>query len=372
MTVTGAGHPLDLGCGWLHSADRNPWTKIFAETGFTIEKTPPGWHERGLDRRFSPQDHETFGEAFGAFYARLAEAEDEALDQPAANLLEPGGRFNALIGAIITYISGAELEQLSVRDMARYADSEVNWRVVEGYGAGIAAQASRAALPVELSCHVSRIDHAGPDLRLTTAAGTLRARAVIVTVPPNLLLTEKLVFDPPLPEKSAAAAGLPLGLANKLFMRVDAPELLPIDGHVIGRTDKVATAGYHLRPFGRDLIEGFFGGNLARDLEKTGEAGFFAFASEELANLFGADIRARLQPVAHSSWAEDPYAGGSYSYALPGHADARGKLAESVEDRIFFAGEACSAKDFSTAHGAYLTGIKAAEEAITVLARRRG
>jgi monoamine oxidase len=32
-----------------------------------------------------------------------------------------------------------------------------------------------------------------------------------------------------------------------------------------------------------------------------------------------------------------------------------------VDDRLFFAGEACSADDFSTAHGAYLTGVIAAE-----------
>jgi monoamine oxidase len=35
-------------------------------------------------------------------------------------------------------------------------------------------------------------------------------------------------------------------------------------------------------------------------------------------------------------------------------------LAEPVEDRIFFAGEACSTTDYSTAHGAYITGVKAA------------
>jgi monoamine oxidase len=61
---------------------------------------------------------------------------------------------------------------------------------------------------------------------------------------------------------------------------------------------------------------------------------------------------------------------GSYSYALPGHADARGTLAAPVDGRVFFAGEACSLYDFTTAHGAYLTGIEAADE-VTAL-RPRG
>jgi monoamine oxidase len=43
-----------------------------------------------------------------------------------------------------------------------------------------------------------------------------------------------------------------------------------------------------------------------------------------------------------------------------GYADARGVLATPVEERIFFAGEACSVTDYSTAHGALATGRAAA------------
>jgi monoamine oxidase len=59
---------------------------------------------------------------------------------------------------------------------------------------------------------------------------------------------------------------------------------------------------------------------------------------------------------------------GSYSYALPGRADSRAILAAPVEGRIFFAGEACSTNDYSTAHGAYKTGIRAAEQVIAARA----
>src|ERR1700722_18218460 len=31
-----AGMQLDLGCGWLHSADRNPWTRIAEAAGFAV------------------------------------------------------------------------------------------------------------------------------------------------------------------------------------------------------------------------------------------------------------------------------------------------------------------------------------------------
>src|SRR5260370_1466792 len=30
--------PIDLGCGWLHSADRNPWREIAEAQGGSIDK----------------------------------------------------------------------------------------------------------------------------------------------------------------------------------------------------------------------------------------------------------------------------------------------------------------------------------------------
>jgi monoamine oxidase len=76
-----------------------------------------------------------------------------------------------------------------------------------------------------------------------------------------------------------------------------------------------------------------------------------------------------VAPARTHRWGADPFARGSYSYALPGKADGRAVLAAPIDDRIFFAGEACSPNDFSTAHGAYQSGLAAADQAIAV---RRG
>jgi monoamine oxidase len=40
-----------------------------------------------------------------------------------------------------------------------------------------------------------------------------------------------------------------------------------------------------------------------------------------------------------------------------------------VDERLFFAGEACSKHDYSTAHGAYLTGVAAAEQVLMMRTR---
>jgi monoamine oxidase len=83
--------------------------------------------------------------------------------------------------------------------------------------------------------------------------------------------------------------------------------------------------------------------------------------------LFGADFARRVAPLAQHRWGADPFARGSYSYASPGRADARAALAAPVDGRLLFAGEACSAASYSTAHGAYRTGVAAADEAIAAL-----
>jgi monoamine oxidase len=366
-TVPEGAFPFDLGCGWLHSADRNPWTQIAAEAGFTIDKTDPAWGIQSFNLGFSAEDQASFALASRCFHERLEAIGPSDADCSAGELLEPDCRFNPLLNAVSSYVSGVELDLVSVQDSNRYADTGVNWRVIEGYGTVIVAQA--VGLPIRLECPVKLIDHSGRRLAVETALGTLRADKVIVTVPTPLIAAREIRFRPELADKVAAASVLPLGLADKLVMAVDVPALLPMDGHLIGNPNRTATGSYHLRPFGRPLIEGFFGGRLAHELEAAGPGAFFDFAVAELVELFGSGIRLPLRPLIETNWACDPFARGSYSYALPGHADARATLAAPVDGRLFFAGEACSRHDYATAHGAYLTGIEAANEAIALKPR---
>lgn len=355
-----AGFALDLGCGWLHSADRNPWSAIGEAQGRHIDRTPPPWMRASLPYGFPLAEQRDFLRAANKFYERLDKAE-QGPDQPASNLLEPGCRWNNLIEAVNTFVSGAELSQVSARDLARYDDSGENWRVVEGYGTTIAAHG--AGLPVVLDCPVLRIDHSSARLRIETAKGDIIADRTIVTVP-TPALTNPDFFHPALPEKTEAAHGLPLGLDDKLFLSLDHAEEFEKDSRLFGRTDRIGTGAYHLRPFGRPQIEAYFGGMLAHELEAESEEAFFDFAAVELAGVLGNDFRNRIKPIAMHRWGADPYSRGAYSYARPGKADLRNTLAAPVDDRLFFAGEACSRRDFSTGHGGLLTGIAAAEQVI--------
>jgi monoamine oxidase len=365
-TLATAAGPVDLGCGWLHSGDKNPWTALAGRLVFAVDKGDPPWAKppvAGLSRA----EWESFGVAQTAFDDRLAAAAADGREGPASDHLEPDGRWNPALDAVSTWYNGAELDQISVLDYAAYADDDVNWRVPDGYGALVAAYGE--GVPVRLSTPVTLIDRAGPQLRLETVGGELLASAVVIAVPAPVIAEERLRIDPAPRELLDAAAGLPLGLANKVYLTLDTPAGLPTEAGLFGRMDSRDTGSYHLRPFERPLIEVFLGGRWARALEGEGPGAATAFAIEELVAHFGSGLRRRLQPAAETAWGDDPYALGAYSHALPGQAGARAVLRELLDGRIAFAGEHCSADAFSTAHGAYRSGIEAAERLLRAQGR---
>nr|WP_295106046.1 NAD(P)/FAD-dependent oxidoreductase [uncultured Caulobacter sp.] len=366
LTIDTSLGPIDLGCEWLHSADVNPLVERVEALGLTVDKTPPPWANIADNPVFSREERAAFGEAFQAVDARIeAAARDGGPDRPASDLLDPGSPWNPLLNAFSAFYNGAEFDQVSLHDYAAYEDTEVNWRVAEGYGAAIAGLGGK--LTTRLSCPVSMIRHDGLRVELETALGSVSARAVIICVPTTILAQGALRFMPALPDKLDAAAGLPLGLADKVFLRLDEPEMFSPETQLYSDPHTTATGAYHLRPLHKPMIEVFLGGAHARSLEGQGDGAAAAFAVDGLAKIYGSDIRSKVHVMAETHWAADPFAGGSYSHALPGHAGARAVLAAPVEQRLFFAGEACSPNFFSTAHGAWLTGQAAAREAIASL-----
>ena len=358
------GFPLDLGAGWLHSADVNPLSAAIEGAGFAIDRTPPPWERQSQNHEFSAEEQRAFHNALADLEERIAAQAATGEDRAVAELFDADGRWNALLDAFSSVYNGAPFGNVSAIDYDRYTDTDVNWRVADGYGAGLSAL---AGAPVSLGVKVNRIEHGGREVRLITDQGVLTARAVVVAAPTAAISREVLTFDPPLPGKVEAAAGLPLGLADKLFLHLDEVAELPMDGHLFGRTDRVDTAGYHLRPFGRPLIEVFVGGDTAWALEGQGEGALFDFAAAELVDLLGSGIRQRIRPLAGSAWGKDPFAGGSYSHALPGCSPMRAVLAAPVDNRLFFAGEACSERFFSTVHGAWISGIEAGRAALAAI-----
>lgn len=352
------GMALDLGAGWLHSAEHNPWVEIAALHGFTLDRTLPRWREQWRELGFSHAEQREAAKAFTAFEKRLRN--DPPPGDRAGAALVPGSPWSAWIDAISGFVNGVETARLSIADYCAYADAatETDWRVPAGYGALVTSQA--AGLRTALATRVTAIDHTGTRLKLHTPRGTLEADQAIVTVSTDVLARGDITLAGH-DDLLHAAAALPLGLADKLFLAIDqGAEELEANAHLLGDPRNLVTASYTLRPFGRPVIEAMFGGEGAREMAERGLQGAADFAVEELCALLGGQWRRRLRLLAGSAWSRETHVRGGYSHALPGRATARARLATAVDPRLRFAGEACSATEFSTVHGAYKTGVAAA------------
>ena len=355
------GVPADIGAAWLHFADENVWSELAEQEGFTIDHRPPGW---GPDawigaRAPSPAQRAQAGENFRRYEAQIAAAAEAGRDVPVSDVV-PADAFRPRFDAVMTWAVGMESHSVSTLDLHRYADSKENWSVREGLGAVVAGAA--LDLPVSLGARVTAIAWGGPTVRIDSTEGRLEAGAAIVTVPTAVLARDGLRFDPPLPAAHREAIeALPLGVCNKVFFRLREGSGFAhgLPRHFIGSATDSRTCSWESHPGGRPLLMAYFGGDLSCDLEKRGE--LVQFARDELRRMFGASALGELDGALATAWGSDPFSLGSYSAARPGRADSRAQLAAPVSGRLHLAGEACSVHHYGTLHGAWLSGVAAAE-----------
>jgi len=358
-TILVEGMALDLGCGWLHSAERNPLARLAETQGAVMERSEPAWGKQLHNLGFSAREQHDAWTAYEALEQALHD--DPPASDRAGDAIPRDDPSRPYLDLVSGALNGVELDLVSARDLLAYDDhaSEANWRLPAGMGTLIAGSAS--TLPLSFSTRVTAIDHGGRHVTIATDRGTILAQAAIVAVPTDILARGDIAFTPALDDHLHAAARLPLGRVDKLFLKMSDPEAVPMESHLVGNPHNAGTGSYYLRPFGRPVIECFFGGIAARAMDEVGDQGRNAFAIEELGKLLGSDFARGLKPITGSWWHREATIGGAYSHALPGHADQRAVLARPASERLLFAGEACSPHDFSTAHGAWATGIAAAE-----------
>jgi monoamine oxidase len=360
------GVPIDRGCAWLHAADRSPWTDYARRHGFTVVERSPDWQQWIGRERVTPELRRRLDADWDRAAEAIAAAARAGRDVPASKVLPADLQFRPLFDAVMSWSMGVDTADLSTADFAASEDVDVNWAVREGLGSVVASVAE--GLDVVLDCPVTAIDWSGSRVRLATASGTLDCRAVVVAVPTTLLARGEPRFVPPLPAAYGEAfAGLPLGIANKVFLEL-APGALPYEGVVnfVASATTARTVSCTVRPAGHELLLCYFGGRHARDLESQGA--LEAAAREALSELFGADWTRRIRRSTTTAWAGDPWARGSYSAARPGSAHCRAVLAQPVAERVFFGGDACTVDTFGEIRGAWASGVEAARRVATLLA----
>jgi monoamine oxidase len=357
------GFPIDIGCHWLHSAEENPWVPIAEELDFPVSRENLTFRSWNGQRWLSEDENSEAEAAITAYFEAINVAGLAGRDVAVAEVTPRDGPWTHLCDAVLSWDTSVDAEKASTLDLARFRRTHDDWPQKDGLGALVARYG--AGLPVTLEAPVTDIRWTNRGVVVETPKGTLKARAAVVTVPPSLLAAGIPRFHPLLPSDFMQACNdLPLGSCEKAFLGIDNGLLgVEPDTYAVldSQTRRMASVQFH--PFGLPLATVYFGGAYAREVAAAGSETIIATALDELAAVFGSDVRRRITRSIATGWDMDPWSRGAYSAALPGRAFARDKLQEPLGERVWFAGEACSLESWATVHGALQTGWSAAERA---------
>lgn len=355
-TTTDFGVPFDIGCAWLHAADRNPFFPEAQAAGWTLYH-----HDMGLDHLYFGGRRASEDDLARMRAAEVAMAECIAAHRGTEDRLSAVLADCHYLRASSTFAGpmdfGADDDEISIADFRAAADLDPNYFTREGFGALIHRWG--ADVPVWLHTPARQIRWDGPGVEVTTDRGTQRARAVIVTVSTGVLQFDGITFTPALPDAHQEAIfDLPMGLLTKIPIAVSGTRLglAPFDDLLMERNAR-HDLFFLCFPFDLDLMVGFVGGDFAWEMEAAGPEAAVDFVCDRLADMFGSDVRRHIGHGTMTRWGAERWVRGAYAAARPGKAAARDVLRGAVGERIWFAGEALAGAGLmQTAGGARLSG----------------
>ena len=367
--ATTFGVPFDRGARWLYASASNPLAGLARLE--RVELAPAARGQRIRVGRRNARAGEL--EDFLALMVRVNRAMSEAVrsrgDLAVAQALpqdlrEWRGTVEFQLGPLT---NGGDLDRMSTADLLNFAPRDPSMFCREGLGTFIKRLAGK--LPVALETPVTNVRWNGRDVELETRAGTLNARAVIVTASVNVLNAGTIKFTPDLPKRQAdALSHLTLGSCDRITLDLPGNPLgLGRDEVFIEQSSGPRTGLLLANAGGSSLCQVDVGGSFGRELSAQGEAAMVDFAQIWLRDLFGGDIPKAVTRTSVTRWNAEPYVLGAMSVASPGGLPARKILAEPLGP-LFFAGEALHEQLGGTVGGAWISGERAAEAALRKVA----
>lgn len=367
--------PIDLGCGWLHQADRNPLTPIARALNFTLldhESAAQHFLDAGIPVSANQRA------AIFAAEKRLARAMTQVASADCAvAALNTDPRDAAMARAVRNIAeldTGGDADDTSVLGLLEQGGTSPNWLVKQGMGRIV--ESLGRGVKIALGERVTSIVQGASSVQLATATGLLTASHCLVTVSTGVLRMETIRFTPGLGNAVLAALdALPMGHFNKVILELDGPlaGFAPGDWLSEGRTFQPAKAlRFLVNPFGSNLIVAFAGGAYGRQLSREPARAAVQEVLLRLRECVGGLGPRRLKTSIVTDWSRNALFDGSYAYLRPGGGDARSRLARAGRERLHFAGEATATALAQTCGGAYLSGLRAAASVHARLQQSRG
>jgi len=364
------GVPFDRGAHWVHFPDMNPVARLGARAGVEIYPAPPGQKLRVGKRNARESEMEDYLATLVRASRAIQDASRGKADVACAQALPKDlGDWRPAVEFVLgPYAYGKNLEELSAVDFSRALERDVDAYCRQGYGALLAKLA--ADLPVQFGTAAQRVLSTRNSVEIETTRGRIVARAAIVTASTGVLATERIRFEPALPPRQRdAITKLSLGAYEHIALELKGnPLQAQNDDLIFERPTGPRTAALLANVSGTPLCMVEVAGKVARELVAQGDAAMVDYASNWLAELYGAEVKKAIGKTATTAWTRDPLTLGSLSAAAPGGQPGRRVLMEPVRERLFFAGEAAHETLFGTVGGAWESGERAADAALRLWA----
>jgi monoamine oxidase len=233
-----------------------------------------------------------------------------------------------------------------------------------------------------LSTVVKEIHWRQHEVELISSGGhSFRGRQALITVPLGVWQSPvaspaHLHFSPPLPEKTIAVRELGFGPVIKVLLEfreafweatnptVPEARVMPELGFLF--SDASIPTWWSQLPQKTPLLTGWLGGPQAAQLQLGGDEEVLRSALHSLTALFNVPLpflENQLKASQVINWLNDPFSGGAYTYATVQTPEARKVLGESVENTLFFAGEALyEGIELGTVEAALVSGRDTAQK----------
>ncbi len=358
------GSTFDLGCHWMHSASLNPFVQTADALGVRYERRD-GYGRCGYFRDGEWLDDQEIATGQRAMKRReeaMAKAWKQGRDQSVMETVERESPWTDVLDYWNSMDTSSDVDQISIGDIVSYNDTAENWPVIDGYGALVARWA--ANVPVQLNTAATAIRWGNSGVSIETRRGALHAKCAVIAVSTGVLGSGDIRFWPELPaEKGQAIEALPLGNYNRIRLVIDRHLFADdVPERVVVEQPGNPPMQLSVRPYGFDCVIGIVAGRYADWLERAGPGAAREAVTRALCETFGANMRSQIKSDRQSAWRGNAFVRGAYSTSAPGQFHQRAVLSQTIQNKLFFCGEATSTDHFCTCHGARMTGERVARE----------
>ena len=365
------GLAFEIGAAWIHKPQGNPITElasqVSAETFVTDDDSLIVFDANG--NRIPDSDLDQLDKD----YAAILKSIDTNLTDMNISLSDafqaanPTAFQEDLIQWALTtfteFDTGGPVENLS----AYYFDEDKNFSGADvilpnGFDAILTPFAEK--LNIKTGHVVQHVVHNDSGVTITTDRGTFTGDHAVITLPLGVLKKGKVSFSPGLRDSMRnSIEKIPMGNVTKVALRFE-DAFWPVDTQYFGYMSKVkGQFPYFIntRTFSSvNVLVGFCFGNYAPVVEQKTDAEIKDEVTGILRTMFGASV-SEPSSVIVTRWSTDDHTFGAYSYPGVGNVpDDFNRFAEPINNRLFFAGEHTTFDYHGTVHGAYLSGLEAA------------